>query len=114
MPREISIDRRFQHRLGNARQAVEKIKGLLSRLAEDHTGDVVILKQDWTDFIGEFSLSVKGATINGFLAVCSTELRISGTAKNLPAMAVLVSQRTIESKLAQMVEDQLRKLEREG
>jgi hypothetical protein len=112
MPREISLDKRFPHKLGPVDEAIKKLKGLFPKLAKKFGSKAGELKEPtWDANVATFSLEVMGINVNGTLTVSATDVRLVGKATNIPFPYSMASQGRIENELSKKIAEQLRELE---
>ena len=62
----------------DAATALEKIKGLLKKLKEDHGGKITNLVETWTGNACQFSFKAKGYNISGTMTVNDHDIKLEG------------------------------------
>jgi len=89
------------HQLAES-EALERIKGLLGQLKQEHSGSFTDLEEQWTDTGGRFSMKAMGMAVSGGLSVAPGQVQMKG---NLPLAAT-----PFKGRIEQIVRDRMERL----
>jgi hypothetical protein len=68
-------------------EALSRVQNAIAQAKVQHAGKVSILQENWTGYVGAFSVSVMGFTVSGSLTVNPSDVTLESS---LPGPAVFV------------------------
>lgn len=60
-------------------EALKRIKILLNKTKKEHSKEITNLKEDWSNYSGNFNFTLKGFEISGIITVDQSKVEINGT-----------------------------------